>query len=317
MRAIEAKPVEAHDLRGASGVRHPLLAVGTDEERRRLVVVSMEHDARSAALAQADLQMAFPGVQVIVARPVLVGVSSILIPEAINGAEKDVIKERLSEHLEKTKERGRAILPKDSAAHDWMSMHFANLTRLVLLATLEEELDEEFKLDLKTAAEEDPIAQDRELGVCGVPIYGFSAEEFNELREADEVDSVRKVLRQNNILQYFFPPPGQLMLGLVGRGCARNRSHLLKAIKLAPEIGHPFGQPEIVEGRSLEEVVDNLMDRGLAVEGEVTMQMGPEGQSLRKTVRFKPREGFLSKLINRFSVNLNLKDLFRIGGGDS
>lgn len=304
--------MDLQDLRGVSGLHHPLLAVGIDDKRRRMVVISMEHDARGTALAQSDLQMAFPKVHVIVARPVFVSVSAILSPDDIINLSRSLIEERLLTHYKDTAARAETILPEDKTTNSWIKMHFAHFDDLLLETTLAngEDLGEGHIQELKAAAEEDPIAKDRELGVCGIPIYGFSAEEFSDLMETDHVDFVRETLRRKNILQYFFPPPDQLALGLVDRFRPKNRAHLIDLTKSAPAMGHPFGQPEIVQASSPQQVIDELLDRGLAVEGELTIDIGPDGQSLRSTVRFKPREGLLSKIINRISVDLSFKDLF-------
>jgi len=61
----------------------------------------------------------------------------------------------------------------------------------------------------------------------------------------------------------------------------------------------------------LTEVIDALQDRGLVVEGEIGLEIAPEGRSIRTSLKFKPREGIVSKVINRFSLNIDLKDLFK------
>jgi hypothetical protein len=55
------------------------------------------------------------------------------------------------------------------------------------------------------------------------------------------------------------------------------------------------------------------VEQRLIVEGEMTVELGPEGRRVRETVRFKPREGVLSKVLNRISVSLSLKDLLGLG----
>lgn len=70
LRAVNAAPQDVQAVRGLSGLEHPCIALGVDEKERRLVVVSAEADARSAALAQADIQAALPDIRVVVARPV-------------------------------------------------------------------------------------------------------------------------------------------------------------------------------------------------------------------------------------------------------
>ena len=55
LRAIGTDPRSAREIGGASGVRHSALGVGVDETEKRIVIVSASGDARSAALAQADI----------------------------------------------------------------------------------------------------------------------------------------------------------------------------------------------------------------------------------------------------------------------
>jgi hypothetical protein len=49
LRAAETTPVEASEIRGASGLAHPVIAVGTDDIRRRLIVISGEADGALAS----------------------------------------------------------------------------------------------------------------------------------------------------------------------------------------------------------------------------------------------------------------------------
>ncbi len=312
IRAAGAKPVSSRGLRGVSGIDHPLLAVGSDEEKQRLIVVSMEHDARGAALAQTDLQVAFPQVKVIVARPVYVSVQSMLSTDFIDRATPSAIEERFRRHDRAIRKMASATLTKDDIHSDWFEKHLAHFRFLFIrsVANFGESLDDELKRALIAGAEEDPIAQDREFGVCAVPLYSLSGKEIAEVGETDKIDQIRQLLQRKNILQYFFPPPDQLSLGVIDRCRPKNRSELIALTESAPAMGHPFGCPEMVPNGSATAVIGKLLERGLALEGEVQMEMSPEGQKVRSTVRFKPQEGLLSKLINRVSVNLSLKDLF-------
>lgn len=69
IQAVEAQPREASSLRGRSGLAHPIVALGIDESRHRVVIVSGEPDARSAVMAYADIQAALPSEKVVMARP--------------------------------------------------------------------------------------------------------------------------------------------------------------------------------------------------------------------------------------------------------
>ena len=54
LRAVGTEPLPPRDtLQGASGLNHPVIALGSDENLHRLVIVSGDPDARTAALAQA------------------------------------------------------------------------------------------------------------------------------------------------------------------------------------------------------------------------------------------------------------------------
>jgi hypothetical protein len=54
---METEPRDIRSVRGASGFVHPILAAGVDEGRKRTLIVSGDPDARTAALAQADIAL--------------------------------------------------------------------------------------------------------------------------------------------------------------------------------------------------------------------------------------------------------------------
>jgi hypothetical protein len=165
-------------------------------------------------------------------------------------------------------------------------------------------------VDLSELAGHDPTERDREFGVCPIPMYEFEEEEVDLIRTSRERDEIRDVLKSHNILQYFVPPPDQLALGLADR-MALPASELLVHLSTVPAIGHPYGDPELVsKDVSVADVVAALQEKGLLVEGEASLEVGPEGERLRREIRFKPREGLLSKLINRIKVTVDLSNRF-------
>jgi len=99
LRALETEPRKADFVRGVSGLEHPVIAVGVDDARRRLLLVSGEHDARSAAIAQLDIQRAIEAVQVVIMRPIAANLSQIArqIVDFLGGP--DVAQEQLQERL--------------------------------------------------------------------------------------------------------------------------------------------------------------------------------------------------------------------------
>lgn len=180
--------------------------------------------------------------------------------------------------------------------------------------------DEDFTLDLRQLASTDALALDRQFGVCGIPMWQLDDDAIEAANQAD-VEALREVLREMDVLQYFFPAPDQLLLGLADRG-VEGPKQLIEKMLDTPELGHPFGNTEIVSGSGIEgaaaikRLVEDLASKNLLMESEFGIELTETGQTVRATIRAKPREGLLSKLINRFSFNLDLSlsDLFRPSG---
>ena len=230
LRAIETSPVEVGSVLGASGLEHPLLAVGADTARKRMVVVSGAADAREAALVLADLQASFKSVQILMVR-------------SVDG-------------------------------------------------------------------ETDPIDGDADqmLGLCFVPGPGTSPDAHifgNNPRDA------RIALAQQNILQYFFPAPDHLALALIERWRFATIPQAMDQLVRAPDLGHPFGPPEIVEeyGTFTEMIVD-LQERGLLEVSAHGLEITEAGRALREQLRDRPREALADKLLNRLSASLAFKPIW-------
>jgi hypothetical protein len=168
-------------------------------------------------------------------------------------------------------------------------------------------------LHLRKLVALDPAEVDRSLGVCSLPLYEFSESDVEVLQRGIDLEAAREILRARDIFQYFFPPPDHLALGLA-ESRTRPASELVADLVRTPEIGHPFGQFEVVDSSlNLNEVVVSLQERGLLVDGEVGVEVTEGGKQLRAQVRFRPREGLLARLANVLSikVDLSLKDLFK------
>ncbi len=124
----------------------------------------------------------------------------------------------------------------------------------------------------------------------------------------------RELLGEHDVLQYFFPAPDQLALGIIERASA-SPTDIVDQIALAPSLGHPLGEMELVaRGTSLPEIMDALKERGFVVDGEIAQELTAEGESRRASVRFTPKEGVISKLINRVSITIDISTWF-FGGG--
>jgi hypothetical protein len=168
-------------------------------------------------------------------------------------------------------------------------------------------------IDFKRLAILDPVEADRLMGVCSIPLYELSKEEIERLKSRPSEEEAREILKRHDVLQYFFPAADQLALGLLDREPV-SAGEIVDRLRQTPGLGHPFGPLEVIDQPvSLHEVIVALQERGLLVEGEAAFEVTPEGRSVRAKVSFKPREGLVSKLLQRFSlkVDLSLKDLFK------
>jgi hypothetical protein len=333
LRAVGTEPRELSSLNGASGISHDFVAAGADEEEKRLVVISAEADSSGAAMAQADIQAAMQEVKVIVARPVIIDLASLgrSLEEqagrpALTGGDIAVLQE--------AQETGDPDVQKQ--ANERVAQMFAPLAQQIhnaravgsinLQQGLSQFIEQMLKMNWQMPSDDQsaPIADfskllamptphtDSQLGVCGIPIYGFDPDELELIHSGSDQDQIEAILRRHDILQYFFPSPDQTALALVDRG-QTSREVIEGTAETAPEIGHPYGASELVTAESMHAMIDALQDRKLIVEGELGYELTPDGEQQRAAVRFKPREGFISKLINRVSVKINLKSIFKIG----
>ncbi len=156
------------------------------------------------------------------------------------------------------------------------------------------------------------MAVDRQNGICPLPLYELTESDWELFLSGRRIDDVEERLKGLGIFQYFFPPPDQIALGFADRNSAPIRT-IASAIELAPAMGHPLAESELVHGLvDPLGIVEQLVDQGLLVEGEIGYEVTEDGTRQRTTVRFRPREGLISKILQRFNVKFeataNLKD---------
>jgi len=325
LRAVGAIPGEIEALRGASGISHQVVAAGADDAGQRLIVISAAGDARTAALAHADLQTAFDPIRVILARPVvidlpkaaaqlsrMVGRTTLSSADlsAIPGApDQKAIQEAMQPYIDSLGQLAKQWFDNAAGVEDIGFLigflQFVDQMRLIKFDS-----SEGLRIDLSSLVASSSTESDEAFGICPVPLHSFSGDEMETVSSGGSVDEVVGVLRRQGIYQYFFPPADQLALGLADRTTS-TASQLMEALGSAPELGHPFGKNEVLPASlRLAEVVDALMDRKLLVAGEVDVKVSQEGETLRAKVKFGPRESVVSKVINRFNVHLDLKAIF-------
>jgi hypothetical protein len=343
LRATEVEPRSATSIRGASGFSHPIVSVGVDEKRSRVVVISGESDARSAALAHDDIQAAMPSLKIMMARPVAINLGEVAritsemlgrvsistreIQLLIENKKKDKLNEQANHFEHELLERAKKFLfdPSSVATLNFVAVWKEIIQQLSLIeiktqpqiqiggSSEEAAKTQEFIFSLTNLMALDPAETDRRLGVCSIPLYEIAPEDVEIIQDGADVEAVREILRSHDILQYFFPSADQLTLGFADRS-VMSPGEIVDRLIRTPEVGHPFGELEIVERAvGLNDMVEALQDKGLLVEGEAGIEITGQGRSLRSQVRFKPREGLFARLAHIFSVkvDLNLKDLFK------
>lgn len=318
----ETEPQETKPIRGASGQIHDVLALGLDEKRKRLVLVSGEHDARAASLVQYDIQSAIKDMQVITVRPAVVSLPKICqLLNTILG--KSNITKEILESLAKKDQISKRLVPDiinlSASAKliklDWVPQIIQLTTQIAQLELHSSDVKDKdgapmWTLDFKKLLDQDPIAKDREYGVCPIPIYDFSGDDILRISLGKETGEKREILRKHDILQFFFPGADSLALGLTDRGVHNPRS-IQDEIKNAPSLGHPIGALELLDKDiSPLDVIDALKERELLVDGEYGVEISEKGAETRFKVKFKPKESIISRLINQISVRVDLKSIF-------
>jgi hypothetical protein len=294
-----------------------------DGPRRRLLVISAEHDARTAALAQIDIQAALNDTQVLVARPLAVDFS-IVAKNLLRLLGRDQITSediaKLQPKAEGFQDAAKPLLGLSLAALEFIEKVPLNaaaqwMQAVQQLASMDfthvpgpDATKGNLIINFRKLADLDPVEYDNAFGICPVPLYLFTPSDVDLLNGNPNLDDVRDLLRRHGLIRYFFPAADELALGLVDRGADSPQS-VLDQLLLTPTLGHPYGPTALVsENTKLTDMIDALGERGMIVEGELGLEVGPGGKQIRTSLKFKPQEGLLSKIINRFSLNLDLKD---------
>jgi hypothetical protein len=328
--AIGAELREHNEIRGISGLTHPVQALAIDEKTNRLILVSAEFNPRVAALMQVDVQATLPGTKVLVARPIALDLSFALrnLFGSKNGGFIDIGKlSELSLLLSgpKDKEPNNDVLtqrygPELKPLFDSISR--SNLPLLSHIINALEQLAavdwEALKMEDTTAPEQllysvigqmlslDNLAADRRHGICPIPTYELQDKDWELFAQGRNTEEMQHRLRQLGIYQYFFPPMDALALGLVEHGKSKPQE-IEVAMQVAQAAGHTMTSGELVPDiDELPDLLDALRQGGYLVEGEFATELGPQGKIARQVVRFRPREGLFSKLLSRLSVNATI-----------
>lgn len=333
--ALEAEPTDVGSLVGASGFEHPVLAAGVDRARERLVIVSSEPSARVAALAQADIQGSLGKLRVVMARPIALNLAAVasVLTDSLGTVRLGQRELALAQQRPKVFERAmKRFVRKNENLVKRLLFQANQIAELDLLTVWQEVLQQislvdfepnadlmteeslpDYDVELGRIVALDPAEHDRRQGVCSVPLYDFQYEEIEIFHRGRDIEAAKEILRRHQLIQYFFPTPDHVALGLVGRD-RQPEARIAATVGSLPHMGHPLAKNEIVDPvLEVAEVIQALKDKGYVAEGEFGVEITSEGRKVRQTVQFKPREGIFAKIARVLSVkiDLNLRDLFK------
>ena len=279
-------------------------------------------------MMQTDIEATLSGVHVVVARPIAVGLP-VIAQAAIDFRCNTLTFENLKifsgkgrQQKQRLKEFQEVLLPKvfapSAKVFEMVSLNILSQILYVIkqltyidLEMASTEIGRQIKhVNLDRLARQDLMQVDREVGVCPLPLYSFSETDWQifQSRSADEIAEHLKVLQ---IYQYFFPAPDQAILGLVDR-IQLPKERIDQDLQRLAGMGHPIGETELVgPASSMVRIIDELQGKGLMVEGNLHYNITESGKIIRGNVKFKPREGAISKLINRLQLTMNIRNYFR------
>ena len=326
-RAVGTEPREGRTIIGASGLEHLVQSISVDDKHGRMVVVASEPNPRTAALMQVDIQATMPDVNVLVARPVVfdLGVIARQFAKSLGGAEipLDQLKAYTAK-VEKVKGRKNKKVDKNlekllgPAMRVLTNVTFPGLTQFVDVIQQATYLDwsqvlsahaenpENPSFSFAKLTEIDNLAIDRRHGVCPIPLYEFSEQDWELFAQGSRIEDVEQRLRKLGVYEYFFPAPDELALGMVERGVKNSRA-VAEIIDRAPRLGHPLGSNTLIRDVSeLPDILGQLADAGYVAEGEHSVETTPKGEKIRQTVKFRPKEGVFQRLLNRITIKASV-----------
>ncbi len=336
--ALGSEHRQAKEIVGASGLIHPVEAIGVDEVGKRLIVISSETNPRIAALLRGDIQATTSDLRVLVARPVAVNLSHAIKANfftptgtldlaklmAFGGAFAETNEESQEARQEKIsalldgvaapqfQSAKRSALPIRNHVFnvveqlhdiDWTRFEIPKTDNVLQLAT---ELLTQF-------SNLDTLLGDREQGICPLPTYEFQETDWELFASGTDLDAAKERLKDLDIYQYFYPPADSLALGLIDRGGASD-AQLGTGFDITWAQGHEITGNSLVEETSdLAEIVEQLKSKNYVMEGEFSFELTDEGRNVRKSVKFRPREGLIARISRIISVkvDLNLKDILK------
>jgi hypothetical protein len=330
---VELRPET--QIAGDSGIMHRVQAVGVDDKTNRVVVVSAEYNPRIAALMRVDVQAMMPCAKVLVARPLAIDIAHTtrtLFSTKTGGIDLMKVLELgqilglgpLAQQALETRYGPdfKKLMANVSRSNLPIRSHFLTIIEQVAELNWARVKDAQFS-DIVALAYEvvsqlsqsDNLAGDRKQGVCPVPTYELTERDWELFGSGQHIDEVRERLKALNIYQYFFPPADSVALGLIDRNVGTEEG-IQRGFDIAEQSGHFVSKNEFLpDAEDLPDLLEALKAKGYVAEGEFSYETTEEGRTIRKSVKVRPRESFLTKIINRINLSASVspKDFLPLG----
>ncbi len=325
-RALGAEPRQAATIRGASGLDHEVEAIAVDDKGHRVIIISAEPSPRVSALMQVDIQATMPTARVLVARPIMFDIAFVARGLVQHFGWDEIDFHEISERIKEQQEGGKQPDPKvlfggilNPIFTAFQNVRLPPLNQILAFVQQAALLDwdhfiagigenQKLRFPVSDLLTLDSMEIDRRHGICPIPLYELTEADWELLLSGARTEMIEARLRELGIYQYFYPAPDQLALGVADRNEGRASAEgISSALTLSDKLGHPIGKPEVLQSIThLREVAEQLKDNGMLVEGEFGLEMTDAGTSARASVKFRPRESALTKLLQRLNVNLSV-----------
>ena len=336
-QAMGFEPREETVLAGRSGQSHQFNGLAIDDAGKRLLVFSGELDPRMAAMVHADAGANLSDYQLITVRPLTFDLQQLafLIEGATGTLQFDsdsaiksmenwkgatpapnfqgaTIEEGLSLLKGVLGMAGNVLMPFLRAAalsglspSEQIMLLVRQMTLLDWQSIFHQEGGTQ-RINLLPLARQDAQKWDREYGLCPFPLYELDESDWEVISSGKDTDTIRGRLNQMGVTQYFNPPKDHAALAMIDRGISRPLD-IASAVLRLPEIGHPIANNEFLENSTdLMDMLGQMQSLGFTVEGEAGLTVSDKGKEFRASVKFRPREGAIAKVLNIVKVNLNL-----------
>ena len=330
-RALDAELREDTIIRGSSGLEHEVEAIAVDDQHKRVIIVSAEPNPRMAAMMQVDVQATIQDAKVLVARPITFDLPEVLrrVVLPLGLSEIDIAKARAWFHSFKEVRPENERLVANLGVEKALSGSFAMVEAMPALPQILgfvtqagqlpwKEIGKIFgesaatgSLDLSALLATDSLGADLRAGVCPIPLYEFSETDVETFLRGNDFDGARERLKALGIYQYFYPSRDHVALGLIDQGLHAGTA-VARIGDKAPGLGHPFGESELIDKTNdFVGTLAALKEAGYVAEGELGMEVAESGRTVRSTIKVRPREGLLTKLLNRVSVSVSPFDAMK------